>query len=130
MKIHNFPQQIKNIFLLWKCKYVLHSSKFKSSDDHFVAKFSKYTIVLLTELPNVQRVACTEAGLKRFDACLSIQFRQRKEFAGLKKADGSSYLMTGELYSTKGKVKDDSRVVYSRVDKIARKRGYFNVSDH
>ena len=115
MKIHNFPPR---------------SSKLKALDDHFVPKFSKYTIVLLTELPNVQRVACTEAGLKGFDACLSIQFRQRKEFAGLKKADGSSYLMTGELYSTKGKVKDESSVVYSRVDKIARKRGYFNVSDH
>ena len=106
-----------------------YSPKLKSLDDHFVAMFSKYMIVLLTELPNVQRVACTEAGLEGFDACLSIQFRQRKEFAGLKKADGSSYLMTGELYSTKGEVKDDSRVVYNCVDKIARKRGYFNVSD-
>ena len=80
------------------------------------------------ELPNVKQVDCAEPGLKDFDACLAIRFGQKKEFAGLKKVDNSPYLMSGEIYSKEGKVKADSRVVFSQVDIKARKWGFFSVS--
>ena len=36
--------------------------------------------------------------------------------------------MSGEIYSKEGKVKADSRVVFSQVDIKARKGGFFSVS--
>ena len=82
----------------------------------------------LAELPNVKQVDCARSSLKDFDACLAIRFGQKKEFAGLRKVDNSPYLMSGEIYSKEGKVKADSRVVFSQVDIEARRGGFFSVS--
>ena len=75
---------------------------------------------------------CSKTALKDapFDACLTIKFKNRTDLAGLNmdSDDPSPKLMTGELYTKKGKPKaDETSVTYSTADGP---KGYFHVRFH